>query len=194
MIPILYAIKHIPTNNAYVGSTIDAKTRHQTHLRMLNRGNHHCNHLQRAWDKYGASQFEFVTIGTATNVKELREIEQAFLESFFDNGLYNAKCSAIGMASGDSHPAKSADWHMKHLMKNFSAEERKQRYGGSRGKQKISDAYSIAVKKQWADSEQKAKRSLAMRGKREIVECPYCQVKGGGGNMRRYHFDNCKAK
>jgi hypothetical protein len=54
--------------------------------------------------------------------------------------------------------------------------------------------YSAGTKKQWVDPEKKAQRSAAMRGKREVVECPHCQVKGGGGNMRRYHFENCKAK
>jgi hypothetical protein len=29
---------------------------------------------------------------------------------------------------------------------------------------------------------------------RAIKECPHCKVKGGGSNMKRYHFDNCKLK
>ena len=24
--------------------------------------------------------------------------------------------------------------------------------------------------------------------------CPYCGLSGGGGNMKRYHFNNCKHK
>ena len=24
-------------------------------------------------------------------------------------------------------------------------------------------------------------------------ECPHCGLIGGGGNMKRYHFDNCKS-
>ena len=24
--------------------------------------------------------------------------------------------------------------------------------------------------------------------------CPYCGLTGGGGNMKRYHFENCKKK
>lgn len=191
---ILYAIKHIPSGRAYVGSTVNPKERHATHLRMLKRGKHHCQHLQRAWDKYGADEFEFKQIGKAETAKELREIEQAFLEAFFGDFLFNAKCSAIGMPSGSSHPAKRADWYLKIQMPLMTEEQRKKRFGGGRGKKRNSSAYSIAVTKQWSDPEQKAKRSNAMRGKREIVECPHCQTKGGGGNMRRYHFDNCKLK
>lgn len=39
----------------------------------------------------------------------------------------------------------------------------------------------------------RANMSAAMRGlKRTISTCPHCGKTGGGGNMRRYHFDNCK--
>lgn len=35
----------------------------------------------------------------------------------------------------------------------------------------------------------------AVRGKKyEDVICPHCSKKGSGGNMKRYHFDNCKLK
>ena len=32
-----------------------------------------------------------------------------------------------------------------------------------------------------------------LRGKkRQVVQCPHCNVSGGANNMYRYHFDNCK--
>jgi hypothetical protein len=65
---------------------------------------------------------------------------------------------------------------------------------GSTGVKRDHAVYSVGTKKQWADPEKKAQRSAAMRGKREVVECPHCQAKGGGGNMRRYHFDKCATK
>jgi len=38
-----------------------------------------------------------------------------------------------------------------------------------------------------------SKISDAMKGfKHKQRECPYCGKVGGGGNMARYHFDNCK--
>ncbi len=30
--------------------------------------------------------------------------------------------------------------------------------------------------------------------KYDIVTCPHCLKEGGGGNMKRYHFNNCKSK
>lgn len=50
--------------------------------------------------------------------------------------------------------------------------------------------------------ETKAKMSAARTGKPGAnrgrsytkVTCPYCQLTGGGGNMQRFHFNNCKNK
>ena len=43
--------------------------------------------------------------------------------------------------------------------------------------------------------ETKKKMSESMTGvKKKKSTCPHCSYTGGGGNMLRYHFDNCKAK
>jgi group I intron endonuclease len=190
---VLYAIKNIKSGKAYIGSTVGFKARVTTHRRMLSRGKHHCGHLQQAWNKYGEHSFVFVQIGQASNQAEVRRLEQDFLELFFGNGLYNSKCSAIGMPSGDSHPSKSPDWHMKRILKTKTKEQRKEIFGkNSKGLKRDHDTYSAGAKKQWANPEQRAKKMEAMRGKREVVTCPHCGVEGGGGNMRRYHFDRCK--
>ena len=65
---------------------------------------------------------------------------------------------------------------------------------GSKGVKRDHNIYSAGAKKQWDDPEQRAKKMAGMRGKREIVTCPHCKKEGGGGNMRRYHFDKCKFK
>lgn len=65
---------------------------------------------------------------------------------------------------------------------------------GSTGVKRDHNIYSAGAKKQWSDPDQRVKKMLGMRGKRKIVVCPHCQKQGGGGNMRRYHFDNCTSK
>jgi hypothetical protein len=30
--------------------------------------------------------------------------------------------------------------------------------------------------------------------KQEVVKCPYCDIKGAAGIMKRWHFNNCKKK
>ena len=38
-----------------------------------------------------------------------------------------------------------------------------------------------------------SKGGINMRGHRyNKVTCPHCNKEGGGGNMKRFHFDNCK--
>jgi hypothetical protein len=45
----------------------------------------------------------------------------------------------------------------------------------------------ISMSKQGASSFLKGHRY-------KIVECPHCKKHGGGGNMTRFHFENCKEK
>jgi len=43
----------------------------------------------------------------------------------------------------------------------------------------------------------KAKKGLPSNLKNykyDIITCPHCNLSGGGGNMTRHHFDNCKEK
>lgn len=52
----------------------------------------------------------------------------------------------------------------------------------------------IGAQKRLSDPTFSLRLSEACKGKREIVVCPHCGKSGGGGNMRRYHFDKCKNK
>ena len=54
--------------------------------------------------------------------------------------------------------------------------------------------YKLGAAKRNSDPNYSIKLSAACKGKRAIVVCPHCQKSGGGGNMRRFHFDNCKTK
>ena len=65
---------------------------------------------------------------------------------------------------------------------------------GSTGTKRNRSVYIAGAAKRLADPDYTKRLSEACKGKREVVECPHCGVKGGGGNMRRYHFDNCKDK
>jgi len=64
------------------------------------------------------------------------------------------------------------------LKSDKELEEIKEKQRGPRGKQS----------KEWVD-----KRKLTGYTY-DIDCCPHCNTSGGGGNMKRYHFDNCKEK
>jgi predicted GIY-YIG superfamily endonuclease len=65
---------------------------------------------------------------------------------------------------------------------------------GATGIKRDKKVYVIGAAKRLSDPKYRIKLSEACKGKRQIVTCPHCEKQGGGGNMRRYHFDNCKAK
>lgn len=189
----LYAIVHVPTNRAYVGSSVDIKRRMKEHMTDLRRGRHHCAYLQRAWAKYGENQFMFKTPVLVEDGSQARELEQAFLDCFMDK-LFNIKNTAIGAAWGEHSFARRPDWHMKTVMQRLTPEERKARYGKTKGTKRNGEPYAAGAAKRLADPEFRTRLSAACKGKRAIVTCPHCNLEGGGGNMRRYHFDKCRSK
>jgi len=65
---------------------------------------------------------------------------------------------------------------------------------GSTGIKRDRNVYVKGAAKRLANPEYRAKLSAACKGKREIITCPHCGLSGGGGNMRRYHFDKCADK
>jgi group I intron endonuclease len=191
----VYAIIHKPSKKFYVGSSNNIKLRLGTHLRELNRNSHHCSHLQRAWNLYGKDEFELKPFLEFSTLKEARAIEQFYIDLYIKTHLYNTKNTAVGAAAGEFSASKKPNWHMKFVMQNTTDEERKRRYGQMLGVKNTEATKALkaqAAKLRWSNPVDTAHRKKAMQGKRKIVECPHCKLKGGGGNMIRYHFDRCK--
>lgn len=65
---------------------------------------------------------------------------------------------------------------------------------GASGLKRDPKKYIEGAKKRLSNPSFRKSLSDACKGKREVVECPYCGLSGGGGNMRRYHFDKCASK
>lgn len=66
----VYCILNLVNGKHYVGSSQNIRIRWRTHQGLLKRNKHHCLKLQRAWNKYGESNFrldilEEVGAGTA---------------------------------------------------------------------------------------------------------------------------------
>lgn len=58
----IYAIKLRHTNRVYIGSSQNISVRWSQHKHALKKGIHQSPHLQRAWDKYGESKFDFTIL------------------------------------------------------------------------------------------------------------------------------------
>lgn len=86
----IYKITNINNGKAYIGQSIDIMTRWRTHKNELNRGCHHNNHLQYAWNKFSADSFDFSIIEECS-VEDLDDREKFWINkfnTFGDNG-YN---------------------------------------------------------------------------------------------------------
>ncbi len=71
----IYKILNKSNNKCYIGSTINFNDRRNLHFSKLKRGKHHSIILQRAYDKYGIDNFEFIILEECEN-DNLLEREQ----------------------------------------------------------------------------------------------------------------------
>lgn len=78
----VYSITHVATNKPYIGSTKNTKIRWRRHRNSLRRGDHHCSHLQRAWNKHGEKAFEFRLLEEVDRAEELLSHEQQWMDKF----------------------------------------------------------------------------------------------------------------
>ena len=86
----IYGIKNLINGKIYIGKTgMNFGDRWDSHRSLLNSGKHDNPHLQRAWDKYGQNNFEFIVIEDC-NVDDLSDREKYYIKLYKDMGLaYN---------------------------------------------------------------------------------------------------------
>lgn len=85
----IYLILNTKTRKIYIGQAFNIRQRWQLHRRSLRGGYHHNIHLQRAWNKYGATAFEFKILEYCS-IEQLDEREQHYLDLYLPKGdCYN---------------------------------------------------------------------------------------------------------
>lgn len=92
----IYKIINTYNGKFYVGSTTSPKVRFRTHRGKLRKNNHHCHHLQAAWNKYGESVFVFHVIETIPDEQSLQEAEDRWLIEH----VGKPNCYNVGLRSG----------------------------------------------------------------------------------------------
>lgn len=107
----IYKITNLITNQIYIGSAADFIRRWTYHQSFLNRNKHFNRYLQRAWNKYGAENFEFSAI-EAVAEENLIEREQYWIDTL-NNCMapigYNLRPTAnnnVGLKMSDETRAK----------------------------------------------------------------------------------------
>ncbi len=98
----VYCIKNLINEKSYIGSSGNILSRWRQHLRALEKGNHHSKILQRAYNKYGLENFEFIILEECEKSKNIIvELEQLYLDS--KKPEYNCSPTA-GSTLGYKHP------------------------------------------------------------------------------------------
>jgi len=96
MISGIYAINNIINGHKYIGSSINIKERWRLHILRLKNNIHHNIHLQRAWEKYGEENFNFIIL-LKCEIKHLLKNEQDYLDK--ESPEYNI-CPIAGNSLG----------------------------------------------------------------------------------------------
>ena len=99
MITGIYQITNTVNGKCYVGSAVSFRKRWKEHVRQLANGNHHSTVMQRAWNKYGESAFEFKKLLVCAQA-DLLWFEQRALDVL--KPAYNI-CKVAGSVLGYRH-------------------------------------------------------------------------------------------
>lgn len=95
----IYRIRHLESGKCYIGSASNICERWYSHLGRLRKGNHHCRHLQFAWDKHGEDAFAFEVIERCLNEKVILVAREQFhIDKQAKKGrktIYNSTLEAV---------------------------------------------------------------------------------------------------
>lgn len=138
----VYAIRNSTNGKCYFGSTIDWPRRRTRHRYELRRGVHHCEHLQRAWNKYGESAFEFTFI-QAVEPSGLVCAEQKLFDENPDR--YNRGTSAALPWLGKKHTAASRCKMRERQLGKKHSEETKEKVRQANIGRKLTDEHKGKV-------------------------------------------------
>jgi len=84
----IYEIRNLLNSHIYIGSSISIEKRWYHHIYTLDKKTHKNRYLQRAWNKYGESNFEFNILEECDTVEEiLLSLEQKYINDL--NPEYN---------------------------------------------------------------------------------------------------------
>lgn len=118
----LYAIRNTVNGNAYIGSTVNYKSRWSAHRSALRKGRHHSFILQKAWDKYGEPAFVFELLLVCPAEQRIA-YENALMALEKYNVLRTAKESAVRGGWTHSEECKQK-MSQAHRGKQFTQEHR----------------------------------------------------------------------
>lgn len=188
----IYKIENKINHKIYIGQSTDIYTRWYNHKYSLQNGIHYNLHLQNAWNKYGADNFEFDIVRECDRIN-LDDLESAYIstyKSYDDKFGYN-----LTFGGGGCSPNSET----REKLSLVNRGENNPMFGKchtDKTKKKISEALSgknnpmfgkrsVNYGKRLSD-EHKHKISIAGSGRRlsEVARMNQSQAKAGKNNPR----------
>lgn len=157
----IYAIIHTPTGRRYVGQSVRIKVRFREHRKALQGNKHYNAKLQRAWNVYGAIEFQFVVLEECV-ADNLTEREQFYIDQ---EAYFNLSLCAESPMRGKTHTEETR----AKMSKAWETRDRHQNKGlacTEESKAKI----SATLKGRPLSEATKAKMSAARKGRRNSAE------------------------
>lgn len=147
----IYCIENKINGKQYIGCTNNYNYRKSRHKSKLNRNCHYNEHLQRAWNKYGAVKFNFKVIEGRKNItrEKLFKLEEKYIRKFksFKNG-YNLTTGGEGLScSHYSHSNKTRKKMSESHKGKTLSEEHKRKISESSGNYWLGKKLPEEVKK-----------------------------------------------
>lgn len=171
----IYAIQNRNNGKVYIGSAIDFRKRKNVHFCLLRKGKHHSSHLQKAWDKYGESAFEFRPLFICAP-KDLEIYEQRTVDGFKASDRrhgYNGRpvaASQLGMKHSEATKEKI---RKKRALRVYTVEHRaalSRSHKGIKVPPGFGEAVSLRKRGTKHTPEAKAKMSVWQIGKKHSLE------------------------
>lgn len=192
----IYRIRNLKNGKLYIGSAKNLKIRYRSHRNDLKRQKHHSIILQRAWNKYGENNFIFEVIEKVSNLENILEREQYYLDSL--NPVYNI-CPIAGNCTGRKFSKESKAKMSKSASNRIVSEEsREKRSLASKGKgnsfygkkhtEEAKEKIRIARAKQKITEKQKEKLSKANSGAGNPAAKRVMRIDPKNGNKVIYDY------
>lgn len=113
----IYKILNLINNKIYVGSAVNYDKRWAAHEFYLNKGKHPNKHIQAAWNKYGAENFEFIALELVEDKTKLLEREQYWIDTLKpEYNICKTAGSNLGIKYSEESKKKMSAWQIGRKM------------------------------------------------------------------------------
>ena len=107
----IYGIKNIVNGKIYIGSSNNIQRRFRKHKTELNTKTHSNKYLERAYEKYGKNNFEFIILEEC-NLQELIQKEILYIKKY--NSLNTLK--GYNLAIPRKHPTITCNENFRNIL------------------------------------------------------------------------------